>query len=71
MLLTELQQVIQHGENSGVLVAVLRDYGLVEARGMGVCRKIVPLTREYSGSDPVFDLTDDYLRVTLPARLAA
>ena len=38
---------------------------------MGVRRKIVPLTREFAGSDPVFDLTDDYLRVTLPARLAA
>jgi len=31
----------------------------------------VPLTREFSGRDAVFDVTDDYLRVTLPARVAA
>ena len=35
---------------------------------MGARRKIVPLTRDYAGKDPVLDLTDDYLRVTLPAR---
>ena len=61
----------QRSARNPILVEVLRDYGLVEARGMGVRRKIVPLTREFAGSDPVFDLTDDYLRVTLPARLAA
>ena len=54
-----------------ILVEVLRDYGYVEARGMGVRRKLVPLTREFAGRDPVFDLTDDYLRVTLPTRLDA
>ena len=35
---------------------------------MGVRRKIVPLTRGFCGRDAVFELTDDYLRVVLPAR---
>jgi ATP-dependent DNA helicase RecG len=46
----------------------MRDYGYVDARGMGVRRKIVPLTRNYAGKDAEFELTDDYLRVTIPAR---
>jgi ATP-dependent DNA helicase RecG len=61
----------QRSARNPILVEVLRDYGLVEARGMGVRRKIVPLTREFSGRDAVFEVTDDYLRVTLPARPAA
>ena len=53
-----------------IIVEVMRDYGDVEHRGMGVRRKIVPLTREYAGRDATFEATDDFLRVTLPARLA-
>lgn len=37
-------------------------------RCMGVRRKIVPLTREYTGRDAQFDLTEDHLRVVIPAR---
>lgn len=61
----------QRSARNPILVEVLRDYGLVEARGMGVRRKLVPLTRELSGRDPIFDVSDDYLRVTLPARAVA
>ena len=50
------------------ILEVMRDYGYVEHRGMGVRRKIVPLTREYAGRDASFEATDDFLRVTLPAR---
>lgn len=58
----------QRSSHNPILVEVMRDYGYVDARGMGVRRKIVPLTREYAGRDAGFELTDDYLRVTLPAR---
>ena len=58
----------QRSPRNPVLVEVMRDYGYVDARGMGVRRKIVPLTRTHSGKDAQFDLTDDYLRVVLPAR---
>ena len=51
-----------------IIAEIMRDYGYVDMRGMGVRRKIVPLTRSYTGKDADFELTDDYLRVTLPAR---
>jgi ATP-dependent DNA helicase RecG len=59
----------QRSARNPIIVEVLRDYGYVDARGMGVRRKIVPLTREYTGSDAVFEATDDFLRTTLPAKL--
>lgn len=48
------------------LVDIMRDYGYVDARGMGVRRKIVPLVRAESGEDARFEATDDFVRVTMP-----
>ncbi len=56
----------QRSPRNTIIVDVLRDYGYVDARGMGVRRKIVPLVRQSSGSDPDFEATDDYLKVVLP-----
>jgi ATP-dependent DNA helicase RecG len=60
----------QRWPRNPIIVEIMRDYGYVDSRGMGVRRKIVPLTREYAGKDAVFELTDDYLRVVIPARRA-
>jgi ATP-dependent DNA helicase RecG len=60
----------QRSPRNPIIVEIMRDYAYVDSRGMGVRRKIVPLTREYAGKDAVFDLTDDYLRVVIPARRA-
>ena len=43
----------------------MRDYGYVDARGMGVRTKVIPLTRQLTGTDPVFEAADDYLKTTL------
>ncbi|MEY4508582.1 MAG: hypothetical protein RLZZ450_704 [Pseudomonadota bacterium] len=56
----------QRSPRNTVLVEVMRDYGYVDARGMGVRRKIVPLVRAATGLDVGFEATDDYLRVVLP-----
>ena len=48
------------------IVEVLKDYGYVDARGMGVRHKIIPLMRKHNKSDPIFEATDDYLRTVLP-----
>lgn len=56
----------QRSPRNPIIVEVLRDYGYVDARGMGVRRKIIPLVREASGTEPVFDATEDALTVTLP-----
>lgn len=59
----------QRSPRNPIIVEVMRDYGYVDMRGMGVRRKIVPLTREYTGQDARFELTDDYLKVVIPARV--
>jgi ATP-dependent DNA helicase RecG len=56
----------QRSPRNTIIVDILRDYGYVDARGMGVRRKIIPLVREASGADPQFDATEDFLRVVLP-----
>jgi ATP-dependent DNA helicase RecG len=59
----------QRSARNPVIMEVMRDYGYVEQRGMGVRRKIVPLSREFAGRDAKFEVTDDLVRVILPAAL--
>ena len=47
------------------IVNILRDYDFMEHRGMGIRRKVIPLTRAHNGTDPKFDATEDYFKVTL------
>ena len=56
----------QRSPRNPLVVDVLRDYGYVDARGMGVRNKIIPLVRESSGADPVFEATEDYLKLIIP-----
>ncbi len=55
----------QRSPRNPLLVEVLRDYGYVDARGMGVRTKIIPLMKLENQSVPVFELTDDYLKTIL------
>lgn len=55
----------QRSARNPIIMEILRDYGYVEARGMGVRTKIIPLTNKLSGKDPEFILTDDYLKTIL------
>lgn len=50
-----------------LILEVLRDYGYVDARGMGVRTKIIPLSIQFAGKEPVFEATEDYLKTILPA----
>jgi ATP-dependent DNA helicase RecG len=45
------------------LVNVMRDYGYVDARGMGVRNKIIPGMREHNGTEP--DIVAEEHRVTI------
>jgi ATP-dependent DNA helicase RecG len=56
----------QRSVRNPIITETLRDYHYMEDRGMGVRRKIVPLTRKLSGKDPHFEASDTYLRLTLP-----
>lgn len=61
----------QRSARNPLIVEVLRDYGYVDARGMGVRKKIIPLLRNLNGVDPEFEATEDYLRLTLWKGLAS
>ena len=58
----------QRSPRNTIIVEIMRDYGYVEARGMGVRTKLVPLMREQNGRDPEFEATDDYLKTVLYRR---
>ena len=60
----------QRSPRNPLLVDVLRDYGYVDARGMGVRSKIIPLLAEWNGVEPDFHASDDHLVVTMPRRSA-
>lgn len=56
----------QRSPRNTIITEIMRDYGYVDARGMGVRRKVLPLMRTENRSEPVFHSTDDFLRTTLP-----
>lgn len=47
------------------IMEVLRDYGYVDARGMGIRTKVIPLMRRLNHADPIFEATEDYLKTIL------
>ena len=55
----------QRSPRNPLIVGVLRDYGYVDARGMGVRNKIIPLLIEHNGSAPKFEATEDYLKTEM------
>ena len=55
----------QRSPRNSLIVEVLRDYGYVDARGMGVRNKIIPLLREQNGTEPEFIATEDHLRLVM------
>ncbi len=59
----------QRSPRNPLTVDVLRDYGYVDARGMGVRTKIIPLMRQQNQAEPIFEATDDYLKTILPRRI--
>ena len=56
----------QRSPRNPLVVDVLRDYGYVDARGMGVRNKIIPLLAERNGVEPDFHASEDHLVVTMP-----
>ena len=54
----------QRSARNHIIVEVLRDYGYVDARGMGIRTKVVPALKE-RGVPPLFQATDDYVKVII------
>ena len=55
----------QRSPRNPLIVELLRDYGYVDARGMGIRTKVIPLMQQINKTQPVFKLTDDYLKTVL------
>ncbi len=55
----------QQARRNANIVRILRDYGIMDDRGMGIRRKVIPLMREHNRTDPEFEAAEDYFKVTL------
>lgn len=55
----------QRSPRNPLVVEVLRDYGYVDARGMGVRTKIIPLMKQHNQTEPIFEATEDFLKTDL------
>lgn len=58
----------QRSPRNTMIMEILRDYGYVDSRGMGVRTKVIPLMRSLNLIDPIFEATDDYLKTVLPRK---
>lgn len=58
----------QRSPRNPIIMEVLRDYGYVDARGMGIRTKVIPFMRRLNHADPIFEATEDYLKTTLPRK---
>lgn len=47
------------------IVEVLRDYGYVDSRGLGIRSKIIPALQAQNGNAPEFEVTEDYFKLTM------
>jgi ATP-dependent DNA helicase RecG len=54
----------QRSTRNQIIMEVLRDYKYVDARGMGVRTKVIPLMRAI-GKDPEFAAAEDFFKTTL------
>ena len=48
-----------------IIMEVLRDYQYVDARGMGIRTKVIPIMKSFNNTVPEFEATEDYLKTTL------
>ncbi len=58
----------QRSPRNTLIMEILRDYGYVDSRGMGVRTKVIPLMKQLNQVEPVFEATDDYLKTVLPRK---
>ena len=59
---------IKHGGQSHrnpACIRIFKHYGYLEDQGMGIHRKVIPLTLEHSGRAPEFEATEEYFKVRL------
>ena len=50
---------------NNILMEIMRDYGYVDYRGMGIRSKVLPLLKTHKHPEPGFEANEDYLKTTL------
>lgn len=55
----------QRTTRNNTIMGIMRDYGYVDFRGMGIRTRVIPLMRRQNNSEPVFEATEDYLKTVL------
>lgn len=55
----------QRSPRNPIIIEILRDYGYIDARGMGIRNKVIPLMQHFNDTKPIFESTEDYLKTTL------
>lgn len=55
----------QRSPRNTLIIEILKDYGYVDARGMGIRTKVIPLMKQINGVEPIFEATEDYLKTVL------
>jgi ATP-dependent DNA helicase RecG len=65
------KMIAGHRSHRNQLIAdILRDYGYIDGRGMGVRTKVIPSMRSLNKTDPLFEATEDYVKTILPRKKA-
>ena len=54
----------RHARNN-ILMEIMRDYGYVDHRGMGIRSKVLPLLKAHKHPEPAFEANEDHLKTTL------
>ena len=55
----------QRSPRNTLIMEILRDYGYVDSRGMGIRTKVIPLMKSRNKTEPVFEATEDFLKTVL------
>jgi len=55
----------QRSPRNIIIMEVLRDYGYVDFRGMGIRSKVIPLMKRMNQVEPLFETTEDYVKTIL------
>ena len=50
---------------NNILMEIMRDYGYVDYRGMGIRNKVLPLLKAHKHPEPSFEANEDHLKTTL------
>jgi len=67
LTIDKIKAGVQYPRNPNI-IRVLRDVGIMEDRGMGIRRKVIPLLKEGGFADPEFEDTEDFFKVIIYKR---